>query len=105
MPTPAYRSPISAQRVGCRLVRILVVILILGAPASAAKAPAGRWLTLSNGLEFLRWRVARYDSTNGTGYCRIGEPYVAVLRIDPRYCRFSVHYRRPTEARAELPNV
>jgi len=51
------------------------------------------WRQLSSGLEFARWSIPRYDSASNQGYCRMGEPYVAVLRIEPNLWRFEVlHY-------------
>lgn len=51
------------------------------------------WRQLASGLEFARWRVADYDSASGQGFCRMGEPYVAVLRVNPNRWRFEVlHY-------------
>jgi uncharacterized protein YigE (DUF2233 family) len=51
------------------------------------------WRQLAPGLEFARWPIPRYDSASGQGYCHLGEPYVAVLRIEPNSWRFEVlHY-------------
>jgi uncharacterized protein YigE (DUF2233 family) len=68
---------------------VLVAVLLIGAAGSAGYP----WRQLDPGLEFMRWTVPRYDSVTGIGFCRMGEPFIAVLRIDPGLWRFEVfHY-------------
>jgi uncharacterized protein YigE (DUF2233 family) len=68
---------------------LLAAILLTGAAWSAGYP----WRQLDPGLEFMRWPVPRFDTATGTGYCRMGEPFIAVLRIDPGLWRFEVlHY-------------
>lgn len=70
--------------------RILLLALALAGTAWNAGVA---WRQLAPGLEFARWPIPRYDSGAGQGYCRMGEPYVAVLRIEPNRWRFEVlHY-------------
>ncbi len=67
----------------------LLALALLG----MARAANLDWRQLAPGLEFARWRVAYYDSASGRGFCRMGEPRVAVLRIVPSRWRFEVlHY-------------
>jgi hypothetical protein len=70
--------------------RMLLCALAL---AGTAQSAGVTWRQLASGLEFARWSIPRYDSVTGQGYCRMGEPYVAVLRIEPNRWRFEVlHY-------------
>lgn len=67
---------------------LLALVLL----ASVRAAGLG-WRQLAPGLEFARWRISEYDSASGEGYNRMGQPYVAVLRIAPSRWRFEVlHY-------------
>lgn len=66
------------------------VLLLVG--AAFGSVPLGRWQRLEPGLELMRWWIPAYDSTTGGGYCRMGAPFVDVLRIDPNRYRFEVYY-------------
>jgi hypothetical protein len=71
----------------------LAGLLLWPVLAFAATIPTPVWRKLDKGLEFARWVVPSYDSTKGTGYCRMGSNCIAALRIDPNRYRFETfHY-------------
>jgi hypothetical protein len=78
---------------------------LLSAISSLCFAAGPGWRHIDKGLDFARWRVAMYDSLTGTGYCRMGEPDIAILRINPGRYRFQVFSYLQFGDSRDLPDI
>lgn len=80
-----------------RLIGLIAVAAMMAAPAlsTAAESPGPShrpidWRRLAPGISFARVEAARY--------VRLGDPHIAVVRLNPEQVRFRVFHMQDTEA-------